>query len=128
MFFSVPYFSPSGKSPLSLAVDPHVALHPDTAATLGLSEDDWAWVVTPQGRIRLRVHLTPALDPRMVGAQHRWWFPERSAAAPELFGLFESNANMHCPDEAKFCSPEIGGWPHTALLCRVEAEESGASM
>jgi len=102
--------------------DPRVALHPGTAAALGLSEDDWAWVITPQGRIRLRAHLTPALHPRMVDAQHGWWFPERSAAEPELFGVFESNANMLCPDEAKFCSPEIGGWPHTALLCRVERE------
>jgi len=38
----------------------------------------------------------------------------------ELFGVFESNANMLCPDGPEFCSPEIGGWPHTALLCRIE--------
>jgi anaerobic selenocysteine-containing dehydrogenase len=109
------------------APDPHVSLHPDTAAALGLAEDDWAWVVTPQGRIRLRTHLTPALHPRMADVQHGWWFPERSAAEPELFGVFESNANMLCPDAAKFCSPEIGGWPHTALLCRVEREPALAS-
>jgi len=102
--------------------DPHVALHPDTAAALGLDEGRWAWVITPQGCIRLRAHLTPALDPRMADVQHGWWFPERSGAEPELFGVFESNANMLCPDGAKFCSPEIGGWPHTALLCRVERE------
>jgi hypothetical protein len=58
----------------------------------------------------------------MVDVQHGWWFPERSGAEPDLFGVPESNANMLCPDEAKFCSPEIGGWPHTALLCRVERE------
>ena len=29
-----------------------------------------------------------------------------------------------CPDGAEFCNPEIGGWPHTALLCRVERENS----
>jgi anaerobic selenocysteine-containing dehydrogenase len=108
------------------APDPHLALHPDTAARLGLVEEDWAWVVTPQGRIRLRTHLTPALHPRMADVQHGWWFPERSPAEPELFGVFESNANMLCPDEAKFCSPEIGGWPHTALLCRVEREAAAA--
>jgi anaerobic selenocysteine-containing dehydrogenase len=102
--------------------DPRLSMHPDTAAALGLDEGRWAWVVTPQGRIRLRTHLTAALDPRMVDVQHGWWFPERSAAEPELFGVFESNANMLCPDAAKFCSPEIGGWPHTALLCRVEPD------
>jgi len=79
-------------------------------------------VITPLGRIRLRAHLSDALHPRMVDAQHGWWFPERSGAEPELFGVFESNANVLCPDDAGFCSPEIGGWPHTALLCRVERE------
>lgn len=102
--------------------NPVLSLHPDTAASLGLAEGGWAWVVTPQGRIRLRVHLTPALDPRMVDVQHGWWFPERSGAEPELFGVFESNANVLCPDDRKFCSPEIGSWPHTALMCRVERE------
>jgi anaerobic selenocysteine-containing dehydrogenase len=102
--------------------DPRVSLHPQTAAALGLKEGDWARISTPQGRIRLRTHLTTEVDPRMADAQHGWWFPERPAAEPELFGVFESNANVLCPDGAEFCSPEIGGWPHTALLCRVERE------
>ena len=102
--------------------DPQVTLHPDTAEALGLREGDWARVVTPRGRIRLRAHLSAAVDRRMADAQHGWWFPERSALEPELFGVFESNANVLCPDDAEFCSPEIGSWPHTALLCRVEAE------
>ena len=54
--------------------------------------------------------------------QHGWWSPERSGAEPELFGVFESTANVLCPDGAKFCSPEIGSWPHSALPCRVERE------
>ena len=34
-------------------------LHPDTAAALQLSDDDWAWVESPHGRIRVpvRAHL-----------------------------------------------------------------------
>ena len=27
---------------------------------------------------------------------------------PELFRVFESNANILCPDDHKYCSPEIG--------------------
>jgi len=80
-------------------------------------------VITPLGRIRMRARLSHAIDRRMVDAQHGWWFPERSGADPELFGVFESNANVLCPDAARFCSPEIGSWPHTALLCRVKASQ-----
>lgn len=42
---------------------------------------------------------------------------------PDLFGVFESNTNMLCPDGPEFCSPEIGSWPHSALLCRIEKEQ-----
>lgn len=102
--------------------DPLVTLHPETAAGLGLAEGDWTRVVTPQGSIRMRLHLSDMVDPRMADADHGWWFPERKQAEPELFGVFESNANVLCPDGTEFCSPEIGGWPHTGLLCRIEKE------
>jgi anaerobic selenocysteine-containing dehydrogenase len=100
--------------------DPLVMLHPETAEALNMSEGDWVNVVAPHGSIRMRLRLSNAIDPRMADVQHGWWFPERREAEPELFGVFESNANILCPDGPEFCSPEIGGWPHTALLCRVE--------
>ncbi len=100
--------------------DPLVMLHPETAQSLNTSEGEWVKVVTPQGSIRMRLQLSDAIDPRMADLHHGWWFPERKEAEPELFGVFESNANILCPDGPEFCSPEIGGWPHTALLCRVE--------
>jgi anaerobic selenocysteine-containing dehydrogenase len=102
--------------------EPRVLVHPDTAAGLGLEEGDWARVVTPQGSIRQRVHLWDGMNQRMVDAEHGWWFPERTPTEPELFGVFESNANILCPDTSDFCSPEIGSWPHSALLCRLEKE------
>ncbi|MFH1491554.1 MAG: molybdopterin-dependent oxidoreductase, partial [Pseudomonadota bacterium] len=91
--------------------DPLVTLHPETAERMGLNEGDWTRVVTPQGSIRMRLHLSDRVDPRMADADHGWWFPERTEAEPELFGVFESNANVLCPDGPEFCSPEIGGWP-----------------
>ena len=102
--------------------DPLVSIHPDTAARLGLAEGDWAVISTPHGSIRQRVLITDAMHPSTVDAQHSWWFPERVGKLPELFGTFESNTNMLCPDDPEFCSPEIGSWPHTALMCRVEKE------
>lgn len=102
--------------------DPLVTLHPETGAGLNLMEGDWVRVETPQGSIRLRLHLSDKVDPRMADAEHGWWFPEREEAVPNLFSVFESNANVLCPDGSEFCSPEIGSWPHTALLCRIRKE------
>lgn len=102
--------------------DPLVSLHPETATALGLAEGDWAVISTPLGSIRQRVKITDAIDPKMADVQHSWWFPERDQKLPELFGVFESNANVLCPDAPEFCSPEIGSWPHSALMCRVEKE------
>lgn len=104
--------------------DPLVTLHPQTAQRMGLQEGDWTRVVTPHGSIRMRLHLSDRVDPRMADADHGWWFPERRESEPELFGVFESNANVLCPDGSEFCSPEIGGWPHTGLLCRIEKEKT----
>lgn len=103
--------------------DPLVSIHPVTAERLGLAEGDWAVISTPLASIRQRVKLSDAMDPAMVDIQHSWWFPERDPKLPELFGVFESNANMLCPDDPEFCSPEIGSWPHSALMCRVEKEK-----
>ncbi len=102
--------------------DPLVSIHPETAERLELSEGDWAIISTPLGSIRQRVRITEDMDPGMVDVQHSWWFPEKSGKLPELFGVFESNANILCPNDPEFCSPEIGSWPHTALMCRVEKE------
>jgi len=100
--------------------DPLVTLHPDTAEALGLTEGEWVKVESPQGSIRMRLRLSDRVERRMADADHGWWFPERGGEEPELFGVFESNANVLCPDGPEFCSPEIGSWPHTALLCRVQ--------
>lgn len=103
--------------------DPLVMLHPDTANALNLTENEWVRVESPHGSIRMRLRISDAVGRRMADADHGWWFPERRAQEPELFGVFESNANLLCPDEPAFCSPEIGSWPHTALLCRVRKED-----
>jgi anaerobic selenocysteine-containing dehydrogenase len=105
--------------------DPLVTIHPDKAEELGLSDGDWAVISTPLGSIRQRVKVSDVVAPNTVDLQHSWWFPERDEKLPDLFGVFESNTNVLCPDAPEFCSPEIGSWPHTALLCRVEKVQEG---
>ncbi|MDP2744450.1 MAG: molybdopterin-dependent oxidoreductase, partial [Dehalococcoidia bacterium] len=55
---------------------PLVQLHPDTAGPLDIAEGDWVWIETPRGRIKQRAKLFKGIDPRVVHAQHGWWFPE----------------------------------------------------
>lgn len=102
--------------------DPLVTIHPETAAKYNLEPGDWAVISTPLGSIRQRVQVSDAIRQDMCDCQHGWWFPELDPKLPKLFGVFESNANILCPDDPEFCSPEIGSWPHSALLCKIEVE------
>jgi len=99
--------------------DPVADIHPKTARQLGISESDWVWIETLRGKIKQRAHLTDAVHPAMLRAQHGWWFPDKPAEPPSVHGIWESNSNVLCPVGPEYCNPEVGGWPHTALLCRV---------
>ena len=118
---TIEYYHSSGRQiqPLRKRVpDPEMELHPDTAEKEGIAEGDWIWVETPQikgERVRMKVTLTRTIDPRVVHAQHGWWFPEMPA--PE-HGCFESNIDVVLSDDPpreKIC----GSVPTRGTLCRV---------
>lgn len=99
--------------------DPIFQMHPDKAAELGISDGDWVWIETLRGRCRQKCQLTTALNPRVVHAQHGWWFPELPGEEPWLHGAFESNINVCTDDEFAHSNKINGGWPLRAELCRV---------
>jgi thiosulfate reductase / polysulfide reductase chain A len=99
--------------------DPIADIHPKTARELGIADNDWIWIETVRGKIKQRARLTDEVHPSMLRAQHGWWFPGKPAAEPSLHGIWESNSNILCPVGAEYCNPEVGGWPHTGLLCKV---------
>jgi len=99
--------------------DPLLQIHPDTAAGLGISEGDWARIETPRGAIVMKVQLITGIDPRVVHAEHCWWFPEQPGEEPSLHGLWQSNVNVLTTDEFDACDQVTGSWPGRALLCRV---------
>lgn len=107
--------------------DPLVTIHLETAEKYNLEQGDWVVISTPLGKIRQRVNISDVVRQDMCDVQHGWWFPERDMKLPDLSGAFESNANMLCPDDPEFCSPEIGCWPHSALLCKIEKENPNQS-
>jgi anaerobic selenocysteine-containing dehydrogenase len=95
--------------------DPRADIHPDTAARLGISEGDWMWIETRRGRMQQRARLTDGIDPRVISAEHAWWFPEEPAPH---YGVWKSNVNL-LTDNAPPYDPAMGTYQLRALLCRV---------
>jgi anaerobic selenocysteine-containing dehydrogenase len=104
-----------------LAPEPIVEIHADTALRHGIADGDWVYIETPRGRIKQRARLSTAFDPAYIVTQHGWWFPERPAAEPSLYGLWDSNINVTTDDDPEVCDPLSGGWPFKGLYmrCRI---------
>ena len=77
--------------------DPLVEIHPETAANHGIGHGEWMWIENWMGRARYKAKLTPVVPEWMIMATHGWWFPEKKAAEPSLFGVWESNINQLIP-------------------------------
>ncbi len=96
--------------------EPMVNLHPETADKLGIKEGDWVYIETKRGRIRQKAYLTTGIDPRVVGVDYAWWFPEKGASS--LYGWAESNINILTDDKPPF-NPETGATNLRGILCKV---------
>lgn len=100
-----------------LMKDPIVQIHPDTAAQYGIEEGDWVCMENPFGKAVERAHLTKILDPRVVHAQHGWWYPEQDGEEPNLYGVWKSNVNNLIPH---FNVGRLGyGAPYKNVICKI---------
>jgi thiosulfate reductase/polysulfide reductase chain A len=95
--------------------DPMADIHPDTAARYGIKKGDWIWIETRRGRMRQRARITSGIDPRVISAEHGWWFPEQSA--PD-YGVWQSNVNLLTSNDPPY-DPAMGTYQLRALLCRI---------
>ncbi len=96
--------------------DPIVEIHPDTARRHGIEERDWVWIESPRGRIRQRAKLNDGIDPRVVVAEHGWWFPE---IREEGRGWDISNINILTDDSHESMDPVMGATNLRVLLCTI---------
>lgn len=99
--------------------DPIAQINPKKAAELGIEDGDWFWIETPRGKIRQKCQYFHGIDPRVIHAQHGWWFPELQGKEPFLHGVWESNINVVTSDDPEHCNKISGGWPLRAMLCKV---------
>ena len=96
---------------------PKVTIHPDTAAKYDLKEGDWVKLENQFGTCYQTAHINKTVDPRVVHAEHAWWFPEEEGEAPHLFGTFKSNINSLLPHE---CISKSGyGAPYKGVVCAI---------
>ena len=108
--------------------DPCFEMNPKSAADLDIKEGDWCWLENHRGRCRQKLRINPSLDDRVVRADHGWWFPEKDAAEPSLYGVFDSNINNLLPQ----CENGVTGYgaPYKNQLCKVYkcTEENSKEM
>jgi anaerobic selenocysteine-containing dehydrogenase len=99
-----------------LQEDPVVEIHPEVAEKEGIREGDWVFIESPKGKIRQRAKLFAGMDPRIIFAQHGWWFPE---SEDPTRGWQESNVNMLTENAYENCDPAMGGTAVRTLLCKI---------
>lgn len=106
----------------ALRPDPLVEIHPETAAKYGIRDGDWVWIENRRGRARSKAKITPIIDPRVIHADHAWWYPEKDAAEPKLFGMWDVNINKLVP-----WLPGRSGYGanYKSLLCRIYRVKDG---
>ena len=95
--------------------EPRAEIHPETAARYGIREGEWMWIENQRGRVRFKARFSEALDPRVIAAEHAWWFPE--VKDPE-HGIWQSNINV-LTNNAPPYDPAMGTYQLRGLLCRV---------
>ena len=97
--------------------DPLVEIHPETAASHGIGNGEWMWIENWMGRARYKAKLTPVIPEWMIMASHGWWFPEKEAAEPSLYGVWESNINQLIP--MNHHGKDGQGAPIKHSMCRI---------
>jgi len=96
--------------------DPIVEIHPETAATHGIEEGQWVAIESPRGRIRQKAKLNDGIDPRVIVAEHGWWFPE---IKEEGHGWDIANVNILTDNAYETLDPAIGATNLRVCLCSI---------
>jgi anaerobic selenocysteine-containing dehydrogenase len=96
--------------------DPVVEIHPETAAKEGIKNGDWVIIESPRGKVKQRAMIAAGRDPRVVAAQHAWWFPEKKDPG---HGWDTSNINVLTDNNLDGMDPAMGASNIRTLLCKI---------
>ena len=96
--------------------DPLVEIHPETAKKHGIEEGQWVYIESPRGRVKQRAKLTYGIDPRVIVAEHGWWYPEIKDPG---HGWDISNINLLTDNSHESMDPVMGATSLRVLLCNI---------
>jgi anaerobic selenocysteine-containing dehydrogenase len=94
--------------------DPELQIHPDTAKVLNMEEGEWVFLLSPRGKIEIKIRYYDDIHPKVVHSPHGYWYGVEN-------GWQRVNINM-ITDDQPLC-PVTASVPIKALLCRVEKME-----
>jgi anaerobic selenocysteine-containing dehydrogenase len=94
---------------------PQMDIHPDTAKSLGIENNDWVWIENPRGKILHKARITRDIDKRVVSCEPGWWYPEKGGP---LYGVWESNISLLASLDGPY-DPAQGTPTLRTMLCRV---------
>lgn len=101
------------------AREPLLEIHPDTAASLGVEENDAVLLETATGKIRLKVKFNGGLHVKAVATQYGWW----QACEPLGLGGYDplspEGANINLLISFDQRDPISGAVAHRSQRCRV---------
>jgi thiosulfate reductase/polysulfide reductase chain A len=95
--------------------DPRAQLNPDTGGQLGIASGDWMWIETPVGRAKFKCKYSQDVAPKVVQADHGWWFPEDDS----IDSIFRSSVNAIMDDDLSICDPVSGSYILRGQPCKA---------
>ncbi|MFH0788155.1 MAG: molybdopterin-dependent oxidoreductase [Pseudomonadota bacterium] len=101
--------------------DPIVEIHPETAKKHGIQEGDWVTIESPRGRVKERAKFYDGIDPRVIVAEHGWWYPEIKDPG---HGWEISNINLLMDNAHQTMDPAMGATNLRNCLCSISRAES----
>jgi len=96
--------------------EPLIIIHPEAARKLDIDEGDRVAIETEVGKIVQGASISREIDPRIVGVDYGWWFPEKGLASN--FGWDESNVNVVIDDRGPY-GREFGTPVLRGLTCKI---------
>jgi anaerobic selenocysteine-containing dehydrogenase len=121
------YFHSEGrqiKQQREILPDPTAEMHPDAAAKLGIIDGDWIWIENDKDRVVQKVKLTVGIHPKMVLADHGWWFPEGDPESE--YGAFAwEKSNINRLLDLDHCGETGYGADVRCSLCKVYKAKEG---